>query len=416
MFVRTLAPKVFLAAVVLAALSTPVAAHVTWTQTNQIDSSMVACYKFNGTPGVLPIGSSIPNLAGLPSGYDLIVTGAGHTTTRVTDVPQADPVLFGEAVYLQTATGNHDLVSGSSFVVPDTHKDLTIEFWFKWDSTVAQQTLTVGYQSSAKIRLKRDAANSANDDFGIEFVHGDYVKAPGFTTWDDPLDPNTVGEEEGGVDEWRHYALTIHSTGAYYGPIAAHDRYNPGTTAILYINGHAWGTAPHKIDLSNRQHHDASRIRVRSSAGTGRVYLDELTFWSTDLSNDGAVHNPFGNGRGNGFAPPSWTVDTDGDRYSDAYEAARGWDASLSSVPPQDGSPAAIAANLLGDANGDGLVNTADLQALAQGMADAAAMTTDRAGISDDGVARSTTGDATFNAIDVTTLGLHLSGHQPILR
>ena len=27
-----------------------------------------------------------------------------------------------------------------------------------------------------------------------------------------------------------------------------------------------------------------------------------------------------------------------------------------------------------------------------------------------------TTGDATFNAVDVTTLGNHLSGHQPILR
>ena len=86
MFASNLVPKVFLAAAVLAALSTPLAAHVEWTQVNQIDSSMVACYHFDGTPGVVPISSTIPNLAGLNSAYGLVVTGAGHTTTRVTDV------------------------------------------------------------------------------------------------------------------------------------------------------------------------------------------------------------------------------------------------------------------------------------------------------------------------------------------
>lgn len=408
------APKVFLAAAVLAALSTELSAHVEWTQVNQLDSSMVACYHFDGTPGVIAVGGTVPNLPGLNDGYNLVVTGAGHTTTRVSDVQ--DAAIFGESVYLQTSTGNQDLVSPASPVVPDTHKDLTIEFWFKWDDTVAQQTLTVGYQSGAKIRLKRDAANPANDDFGIEFVHGEYVKAPGFTTWDDPMDPNTVGPEEGSVGQWRHYALTIHSAGAYYDPVAGHDRYNAGTTAMLYINGHAWGAAPHTIDLGNIQHHDSSRIRVRSNAGTGRVYLDELTFWAQDLSDNGAAHNPFANGRGNGMTPPSWIVDTDGDGYSDAYEAARGWEASLNSVPPQDGSPAAIAANLLGDVNADGLVNGADLIALSQGMVDGAAISPERAGISDDGVLQSTTGDALYTVIDVTILGNHLAGHQPILR
>jgi hypothetical protein len=371
------------------AMPAPLMAHVHWTRGNQLDSDLIALYHFdshNTAPGdVLAVVNGLPANRGLTVGAT-----AGAGTSAVHDT--AESFLGPHSIRMSST---QDLLSAAT--VPNTDGDLTIEFWFKWDPTVTSQRVTVGLASTAKIVIARDTINPTNDRFGIEFTHGDYVSAPGFTNWED------VGDEEASLGEWRHYAVTIHSTGMTYDPVSNHDKYNADTEAIFWLNGHATGSSPHKVSLEGMQVHDASRIRIRNTNGT--IFIDEFTIWAKDWAQNGAVHHPFSNGRG---VPPSWEIDSDGDGYSDAYEVLRGWNPNDPASPPRDGSSAAIAANLLGDINGDGFVNEADVQALAHSIANGDPLEVERVAITqDDGVA---------TVRDVTALGGFVSGTRPILR
>ncbi len=371
------------------AMPAPLMAHVHWTKGNQLDSDLIALYHFD-SHDTAP-GDILAVVDGLPANRGLVVGAtAGTGTSAVHDT--AESFLGPHSIRM---TSTQDLLSAAS--VRDTDGDLTIEFWFKWDPSVTSQKVTVGLASTAKVVIARDTINPANDRFGIEFTHGDYVSAPGFTNWE------VVGDEEASLGEWRHYAVTIHSTGMTYDPVSNHDKYNPGTEAIIWLNGHATGSSPHKVSLEGMQAHDASRIRIRNTNGT--IYIDEFTIWSKDWAQNGSLHNPFSNGRG---VPPSWDVDSDGDGYSDAYEVLRGWNPNDPASPPRDGSASAIAAGLLGDINGDGLVNHADVQALAQAIVNSVSLESERAAIEHD--------DGTTTVRDVTALGAFVSGTRPVLR
>jgi hypothetical protein len=371
------------------AMPAPLMAHVQWTQGNQLDADLIALYHAE-SHSTAP-GNVLAAVNGLPANRGLTVgTTAGTGTSAVHDTPES---FLGPHSIRMTST--QDLLSAAT--VPNTDGDLTIEFWFKWDPTVISQRVTVGLASTAKIVIARDTANPANDRFGIEFTHGDYVSAPGFTNWEE------VGEEEASMGEWRHYAVTIHSTGMTYDPVSGHDKYNSGTEAMLWLNGHATGSSPHKVSLEGMQVHDASRIRIRNTNGT--IFIDEFTIWSKDWAQNGSVHNPFSNGRG---VAPSWEIDGDGDGYSDAFEVSRGWKPNDPASPPQNGSPAAIAAKLLGDINGDGLVNEADLPALAQAIVNGDPLDAERSAIVQD--------NGIVTVRDVTALGAFVSGTRSILR
>lgn len=266
-------------------LAAPAAAHVHWTRVNDVDPLIAALYHFDTSDTA--VNDVLPVAAPLASDLGLVVeatTGTG--TFAVADV--SDSIFGPNAIRLEST---QDLRSAGT--IADTDGDLTIEFWFKWDPTVTAQTVTVGLQSTAKLVIARDTATPANDRFGIEFTHGDYVSAPGFVDWP------TVGLEEASLGEWRHYAVTIHSTGMTFDAVSGHDKYNPGSTATIWLNGHATGSHPHSVSIEGMQAHDASRVRIRNTGGI--VYIDEFAIWKHDWSGNGTVANPFANGRGEGL-------------------------------------------------------------------------------------------------------------------
>lgn len=268
-----------------AAILIPVSAwaHVNWTRINDVDPDIVALYHMDGHDTA--VGDELPVASPLPAGLNLVVgptTGSGAFAEHDTA-----GAIFGPHALGMSSTQNFE----STAVVLGASNDTTIEFWFKWDDTVTSQTLTAGYRRAAKIMIARDTLNPANDRFGIQFVHGDYVSAPGFTNW-----AEVSGEAD--LGEWHHVAATIHSTGTNYDSGLGHDVYNSGSVARMYLNGHATGMAPHTIDITGKQLHDDSRIRIVNTNGT--VYIDEFTIWAKDWSENGAEDHPFDDGRGSG--------------------------------------------------------------------------------------------------------------------
>lgn len=266
-------------------LAAQAAAHVHWTRVNDVDPLCAALYHFDTTDTA--VNDVLPVASGLSADLGLVVgTTSGAGASAVVDTP--DSIFGPHALRLQST---QDLQSAGN--IADTDGDLTIEFWFKWDPSVTAQTVTVGLQSTANLVIQRDTATPANDRFGIEFTHGDYVSAPGFVDWP------TVGLEEASLGEWRHYAVTIHSTGMTFDAVSGHDKYNPGSTATIWLNGHATGSHPHTVGIEGMQAHDASRVRIRNTDGT--VSIDEFAIWKHDWSENGTVANPFANGRGDGL-------------------------------------------------------------------------------------------------------------------
>lgn len=107
--------------------------------------------------------------------------------------------------------------------------------------------------------------------------------------------------------------------------------------------------------------------------------------------------------------PNSWTIDVDGDGYSDLYEFNRGSSHTSNASRPNP---------LLGDTNSDNAVNNADVTFLSNAIANgtAASLGTQRAGIVDDNAINIITDDTVYNAADVTQLGNFLNGTVTILR
>lgn len=255
-------------------------AHVHWTQTNNINSNTVALFHFDdaSTTAAMPAAGLAPDL-----GFT-VYTGSAAFLSPVTDTPGS--IFLPQALNLPATQTLRTTTSVSGL-----DGDLTIETWFKWQPSLAACSLDIGLQSGAKIRIVRDTLNSANDRFGISGTHGSYITAPGFTNW------AAMGDEEASLGEWRHLALTVHSAGIHYDPVAAHDVYSTGTIGRLYYNGHAVGSFPYEINLSGLQVHAASRLTIVVTGGG--MALDELTVWKQDWSDNGTVPNPFSNGRGN---------------------------------------------------------------------------------------------------------------------
>ena len=255
-------------------------AHVHWTQTNNINSSTVGLYHFDDASTTI----AMPAL-GLPPDLGFTVfSGSTPFMSPVSDTPGS---IFAPQGLSLPATQTLRTTS----TVGGLDGDLTIEFWFKWAPTLNAAQLEIGLRSGARILLSRDQLNPSNDKFGVAGTHGSFVSAPGFTNW------TAMSEDEAALGEWRHLALTVHSTGLHYDTLSGHDVYNAGTVGRLYYNGHAVGSYPFTFDLSGLQVHDASGLTIIMT-GAGMT-IDEMAVWKYDWSQNGAIANPFANGRGN---------------------------------------------------------------------------------------------------------------------
>ena len=256
-----------------------------WTQVNQPDPEMIALYHLDDE--VTTTGDRLSITSPLHQWLRLTLEApAGAGAISVHDTP--DTIFDPHALELRSAQR-----ARSELTVGEVDGDLTIEFWLRWDSSVTSQTFQAGLASGAKLLIARDTAVPANDRFGIMGTHGSYVSAPGFVSWD------AVGEEEAPLNEWLHFAVTIHSTGLYYNSGTGHDMYNPGSEARLWLNGLAFGSAPQTVNIESLQVHDATRIVLQSVNGGVRV--DEFAVWRKDWSQNGTIATPFSNGRGAGL-------------------------------------------------------------------------------------------------------------------
>lgn len=264
--------------VLLTCTHMPCSAHVVWTRTNSVDSETVFLSHMDQTTKY-----EIPVQLPLTPDLGLTPTSALVQITTNTDVPSG---IFGPDSLLMTQSQT----LRSTATVSDLAGDLTIEFWFKWLSTMTSSTLQIGLASGAKILIARDVLNPVNDRFGIAGTHGSYCSTNGFVDWP------TVGEEEAGLNTWRHLGLTIHSAGISYDSLAEHDVYLPGTIGRMYLFGHGVGLPVHEIDLAGLKVHDASAIQVQMTGGG--IAVDEITVWKKDWSENGENHHPFSNGRG----------------------------------------------------------------------------------------------------------------------
>ncbi len=273
-------------AVAFACAGTSAHAHLHWSRVNTVDSDTIALYHFDDATTV----AAPPSLP-LPLGLGLTSIAAGIPLSPTTDTPGA--IFTPQALALPTAQ-----TLRSTDTISQLAGDLTIECWFKWTPEMTSSTLEIGLQSGARLVVARDEVTPANDRFGIAGTHGSYLSAPGFTSWVD------VGYEEASLNEWRHLALTIHSTGIHYNPASSHDVYSTGTVGRLYLNGHPTGSFPHSFDLAGLNVHDASRVTVVMRGG--EMVIDELAVWRRDWSANGVNTNPFANGRGVESSVTGW--------------------------------------------------------------------------------------------------------------
>lgn len=287
------------------------AAHVSWTQVNSADPAGIAVYHLDeDTP--VSLGSTF-NVAGdWGTARSLNVITLTGTASYSSSVPE--PV-FGKSLRMNgvvranstknfgyddpTYVGadlNGSLPGDNNFGPDQVDKDATIGFWFKWDPAPTASSFEVGFRSGAKLRITRDTTTPANDQFAIFATHGTFVAAPGFTNWVD------VGPSEAPLDEWIHVAVAIDSTGSTYDVPSGHYRYNAGSVARFYLNGHEVGTAPHTVALDGLLdfHSESSFLEIRNYSGS--VTIDEVAIWGTDLSVGGTAASPFANGIGSGVS------------------------------------------------------------------------------------------------------------------
>lgn len=261
----------------------PAVAHVNWSQVNSIDPDCLGLYHVD--ENLTTTGDVLAVPTGMPVDRGLNLEASVTPVATVSDVPKA--IFAPKALSLANA-----VTLRSTETLANLTGDLTVEAWLKWESGFTSSSVQFGLQSGAKLRITRSTTTPALDQFGIQGTHGGYRTAPGFTNWND------VGSEEAPIGSWLHVGFTIQSTGIHYDSTLAHDVYSTGSTARLYLNGHAVGTPQTLIDVSGLQVHDGSKLIVQNLGGT--VLLDEITMWKRDWSNNGTVSNPFSNGRGSG--------------------------------------------------------------------------------------------------------------------
>lgn len=289
-------------------------AHVTWTQVNQLDPNAIAQYHLDdsvfATTSPLIVGSGFNNdrhlIIQAPTSGPGFSSVAGPesffaTALRLDGTQRADSLAnFGYDNPSYVGPDLNGALPGDNNNGPDlVDKDLTIEFWIKWDDAPTSSSVEVGFRSGSKLRISRDTVNPANDEFGILATHGTYVEAPGFTDW------VTVGDEEAPLNEWIHFAVAIDSTGSTYNSLTGHYEYNAGTVARFYLNAHAVGVAPHTVPLDGLLdfHSESSLLTIRNVSGVAS--LDEVAIWRVDLSEAGTALSPFSNGRGLGVSAVS---------------------------------------------------------------------------------------------------------------
>ncbi|CAN5492379.1 hypothetical protein BH09SUM1_BH09SUM1_00200 [soil metagenome] len=290
------AQRIIAAALILAA-SQGASAHVIWTQGNSIDPDCRALYHF--TAASTNVGDHILPASPEPSTEEFVVAAATAGPGASLSTDTAFAFLGTNSLKLQgtqTIDTQGNVLGGNLGQSYLSSNDSTVEFWFKWDVTTPSQTLRVGLSRTAKILIVRDNATPANDRFGIEFTHSDFVSAPGFTNW------GAADPDEAALGDWHHAAFTIHSTGITFDSLDGHDKFNAGSTAIIWLSGHPQGASPFTVSVTGMRAHDASKVRIQTD-GTSAVFIDELTIWSKDLSNNGALLTPFANGRGTGSSP-----------------------------------------------------------------------------------------------------------------
>jgi len=273
--------------VIITSLVVPAYAHVHWNRVNGVDPETIALYHFeNASAQVAPPSENLaPNLG--------LTVFSGASITSTIDTP--DTIFQPNALTLDATQ-----TLRTTATVTDLAGDLAIEFWFKWAPDMTSSTLEVGLSSGARLMIARDTANPANDRLGVAGTHGSYMSAPGFTNWAD------FGEEEASLNEWRHLALSIHSTGIHFDQAAAHDVYSTGTTGLVMYNGHPVGFTPFSFNLSGLRVHDASRLTVVMRGAA--IAIDELTIWRRDWTENGTKLDAFSNGRGGQTRVSGWEI------------------------------------------------------------------------------------------------------------
>lgn len=266
-------------------------AHVTWTRANAVAGTgapLLALYHFGEDP--VSTGTVFANAAGLNSAFNMTLAAptSGPGFASSTDLVGA--FLGTHSLALQ---GNQraDSPAGTG-VLWGGQDDCTVEFWFKWGTDVDNDEIQVGLRSAVKIWIRRDQTTPANDRFGIATTHGDTAQVPGFTDW------VAVGATEAPLDEWLHVGVTVHSTGYHLDIGLNHEVWDAGSTATVYLNGHAAGTGP--IDLTGVRGHPDTRVSAISLSGS--TLIDELSIWGSDLSANGTITTMFNEGRDGVFS------------------------------------------------------------------------------------------------------------------
>lgn len=290
-------------------------AHVSWSQTNGYMADGIAVYHLDET--LLTTGATLAPAAGYLATRGLVIqapggTGFSSSATSVSGVFGTALRMDGSQRADSTANVGYDdptyagpdtngSLPGDNTLGPDlVDKNLTIDFWLKWDPAPSASSIEIGLRSGSKLRITRDTTTPANDQFAIFATHSTFVTAPEFTNWVD------VGIDEAPLDEWIHFAVTIESTGSTFDVPSGHHKYNAGTLARFYLNGHEVGSAPHTAPLAGTLdfHSESSLLTIRNISGA--VTIGEVAIWSADRSNAGTATNPFANGRGSAASVENW--------------------------------------------------------------------------------------------------------------
>jgi hypothetical protein len=306
----------------LVSAATVANAHVDWTRLNDADPTNYAVFHLDET-GPFADGAFINVTGSQFAGFSMQVDPTFVDAGTVTSSADIFDTIVGNSGSI-IVDGDVLVVSPAATQVPSpNYRDVSFEFWFKWDApfTVAQD-VRIGARSAAKVLIKRDPTTPTNDRFGLSFAHNDFVPIPGWvngvTTWADFTEA-TIGD-------WHHIGVVTDSAGmettSSNAVTLAHELYDAGSKAWVYFNGHkaVIGTpAIDYIDLANNSDvvgdpggtlprgiraHEGTRFQIDNRAGSFK--LDELTFWAVDLSAGATVAGTnvavFGDGKGTGVA------------------------------------------------------------------------------------------------------------------
>lgn len=180
----------------------------------------------------------------------------------------------------------------------------------------------------------------------------------------------------------------------------------PATGATIQLLDTAGPSNTRPVGAINSVGFGASMFAAGSS-NICQVDIDQFSVFPTNLYPTEAQFLAGVRATMSGAGPPSFAVDSDNDGLSDAYELLRGSNPNHFASRPTP---------TLGDIDGDGDVDDADIAALATALVNRTSLSVDRAGIVDDNVAGNIADDTIFNAADLTQLANWRSGVVAILR